>query len=70
MKIVLAQYSVYSEFELPGGLDIEESYDYWVKWDTLYVTWKEGERPKSYEPKAFDQYDCKKRPEAVWLEES
>ena len=32
-----------TEFRFPDGRDIKQAFAYWVKWDTLYVIWSDGD---------------------------
>lgn len=42
--IVIATYSVCSEFVVPEGIDLKDAEDWYVKYDTLRILMKDGRR--------------------------
>ena len=55
---VVASYSVCSYFTIKGDLD--NAHNWWIKWEVLYVEWKEGDEVVKYEPtQPIDSGDLK-----------
>ena len=50
-----AKYFAYSTFRTPPGKDLRQAHEYWVKWNTLYVMWDEGEELEEFE--AYRSYE-------------
>ena len=67
-KTIIAEYSVFTEFSLPDNLDIETAFEYWVKWNTLFVVWVENGQVIEYESDTCSFEPDMKHPNSVSIE--
>ena len=49
-QIIEAEYGILSYYyKVPKGKNIEDAYDYWIKYNTLYIQWGEGGKVEEIE---------------------
>ena len=67
-KTIIAEYSVFTEFSLPDNLDIKTAFEYWIKWNTLFVVWVENGPVIEYESDTYSFEPDMKYPNSVSIE--
>jgi hypothetical protein len=64
-KVIVAKYSMESVFRIPKHINLEDkdTYDYWIKWNTLYIQHKPTDKIiYQLEPVWGDDHDAMKYP--------
>jgi hypothetical protein len=66
IKKLIARYTMSSVFDIPSDIDLDIVYDWWIKWDTLYIQYKEDGPIVDYlSLHQYDDHDNYKEPAEV-----